>query len=72
MSWSIINVVTKKYRKYRLLLNFYWLGLDFDWKGYKMSVQVLETFESIAILADNFYIRVQVAHAESKADIPPL
>jgi len=72
MSWSIINVVTKKYRKYRLLLNFYWLGLDFDWKGYKMSVQVLETFESIAILADNFYIGVQVAHAESKADIPPL
>ena len=72
MSWSIINVVTKKYRKYRLLLNFYWLGLDFDWKGYKMSVQVLETFESIAILADNFYIGVQVAHAESKADIPPV
>jgi len=72
MSWSIINLVTNKYRKYRLLLNFYWLGLDFDWKGYKMSVQVLETFESIAILADNFYIGVQVAHAESKADIPPV
>jgi len=37
-----------------------------------MSVQVPETFKSTAILAGNFWTRVQDAHAESKAEIPPL
>jgi len=37
-----------------------------------MSVQVHETFESTAILADNFFTGAQAAHAESIAEILPL
>jgi len=37
-----------------------------------MSAYVSETFESTAILADNFRTGVQDAYAESTAEIPPL
>jgi len=37
-----------------------------------MSVHVSETFESTAILTDNFCTRVLDTHAESTTDIPPL
>jgi len=37
-----------------------------------MSVVVPETFESTAIIADNFCTRVQDGHAGSTAEVPSL
>jgi len=47
-------------------------GLHFDWWDYSDECSKSWSFESTAILADNFCTGVPDAHVESTAHIPPL